>query len=66
MHNTGYRIASVVCDSLTQRSNLTRHELEEIIYPLFVSVGHEQVVGDWLELPNGATYTLTFKPARTL
>ena len=20
------------------------------------------IVGDWLEMPNGATYTLTFKP----
>lgn len=64
MFNVGSRIASVVADTLAHKGlGLSYDEIVAIVYPLFEELGERHELGDWIELPNGTTYTLTFKPA---
>lgn len=34
--------------------------LATVVYDELLEIAHEQISGDWLEMPNGDTYTKTF------
>jgi hypothetical protein len=67
MQPIGLRLASILTmeigNSGLLKQGLDYRQLEEFIYKTVSDLAHDQRVGDWLETPNGTTYTLTFKPA---
>lgn len=60
----GCRIASRLTNYLNDRAPVPYRDLEEWVYTECDRIGREQRLGDWIELPNGTTYTLTFKPTK--
>ncbi len=60
--NIGVPIARRLFYKLAGKCNLSARELEDIIYGDLNQLASEATIGDWIELPNGTTYTLTFKP----
>ena len=66
MQPIGMRLASILTFELGNsgllKEGLDYRALEEFIYKTVSDLAHDQQVGDWLETPNGTTYTLTFKP----
>lgn len=66
--STGFRLASLITAAIRQApfvpETVPYADIERYIYQCVQSIADEQFVGDWLEMPNGTTYTLTFKPTR--
>lgn len=60
----GCRIAARLTDSLNSKVPVPYPQLQRWIYEELEEIGHEQALGDWIEMPNGTTYTLTFKPKK--
>lgn len=60
----GCRIAARLTDSLNSKVAVPYLLLQRWIYEELEELGQEQELGDWIELPNGTTYTLTFKPKK--
>lgn len=60
----GCRIAARLTDALNSKVPVPYANLETWVYEECERIGKEQRIGDWIELPNGTTYTLTFKPTR--
>lgn len=60
------RITGVVCDLISRKSKLdkipTYNDVKDVVYGEMLNIVHEQEKGDWIEMPNGATYTMVFKP----
>lgn len=44
-------------------NGLTAQQIEDILYPELRAIAAELETGDWIELPDGTTATITFKPA---
>lgn len=59
MNNIGCRIAQRLTSALTGLG-ISYDQLAKIVYSEMLAIAHEQVNGDWLEMPNGDTYTKTF------
>ena len=60
----GCRIAQRLTSALAGRVSIPHADLEKLIYEEFTRVGKEHRTGDWIELPNGTCYTLTYKPVQ--
>ena len=58
----GCLIAQQLTSALAGKCGLTYTELSDIIYGEFHALAAFHRKGDWLELPNGTTYTCTFRP----
>ena len=58
----GCLIAQQLTSALAGKCGLTYKELSDIIYGEFNALAEFHRKGDWLELPNGTTYTCTFRP----
>ena len=58
----GCRIAQRLTYALNDKIPVPYKELETWIYGELEQVEKEHRIGDWIELPNGTTYTLTYKP----
>lgn len=39
--------------------------IQNIVYAELAAIGHEQNKGDWIALPDGTTYEMTFKARKT-
>ena len=69
-NETGLRLASLLTAELKAsgivKDSVSFNELELVVYEELTRIGREQLVGDWLEMPDGTTYTLTTKPGRKL
>ena len=59
MENTGCRIAQRLTAALSGHG-IAYAVLSKIIYQECQDIAKEQINGDWLEMPNGDTYTKTF------
>ncbi len=62
MDNVGIMIANQVTAALAGKCGLPYKELSDIVYGECLAIARNAELGDWLEMLNGATYTLTFKP----
>jgi len=62
----GCRIAARLTDSLNSKVPVPYRDLQQWVYDEIEQIEKEHRLGDWIELPNGTTYTLTFKPQREL
>lgn len=60
----GTRIAAKITDNLAGKVGSDYAAIERIVYETCLEIARNSYSGDWIELPNGATYTLTFKPGR--
>jgi len=60
----GCAIARRMVDALVGEG-IPYNRLVEIVYGEFERMSLNNTPGDWLELPNGDTYTLTFKVRST-
>ncbi len=58
----GCRIAARITDALNPVLPVPYRAIEKVVYEECAQIGKEHRIGDWIELPNGTTYTLTFKP----
>ena len=58
----GCMIAQQITSALSGRCGLTYKELSDIVYGECMAIANYHRVGDWLEMPNGTTYTCTFRP----
>ena len=61
--NVGCMIANLITTALAGRCSLSYDELHKIVYRECSELSDFHKLGDWIEMPNGATYTLTFKPS---
>jgi hypothetical protein len=59
--NIGCVIAQRITAALTLMG-ISYDDLSKVVYKECSDIAKEQKLGDWLEMPNGSTYTLTFKP----
>lgn len=59
--NIGCAIAQRITSSLLLMG-IPYQKIADIVYGECSSITNEQSLGDWLEMPDGTTYTLTFKP----
>ena len=59
--NLGCTIAQRITGALTGHG-IPYQELADIVYGEFRAIAREQKDGDWLEFPNGDTYTKTYTP----
>ena len=57
----GQRLAQRLTSALTN-NGIPDARLVELIYGELSAIAKEQFEGDWLECPDGTTYTLTFTP----
>ena len=62
MDNVGVMIANQITRALAGKCGLSYDDLSSIVYGECLEIARNATVGDWVEMPNGATYTLTFKP----
>ena len=62
MDNVGIMIANQITRALAGKCGLSYDDLSNIVYGECLEIARNAKVGDWVEMPNGATYTLTFKP----
>lgn len=58
----GCRIAQRLTSALTLNGIPYEKLAEKLSTGEMLDIAREQSLGDTLEMPNGATYTLTFKP----
>jgi len=63
MDNIGCAIAQRITAALTGHG-IPYQELSDIIYKECLDIAREQNNGDWLEMPNGDTYTKTYTITR--
>lgn len=63
--SVGCMIAQRITSALTGHG-IPYDELSKIIYKECMDIGLEQSNGDWIEMPNGDTYTKTFSVNRHL
>lgn len=59
----GTRIGQQLTAALTGHG-IPHDQLSEIIYKELDAIATFHKPGDWIEMPDGTTYTLTFKPSR--
>lgn len=60
--NVGTKIAHRLFYALAGKTNLSAIELEKIVYGTCDEIADESDLNDWIEMPNGTTFTCTFKP----
>ncbi len=60
MDNIGCRVSQRLTAALVGTAHKDYEVLSKLIYNEFMSIANEQRNGDWLEMPNGDTYTKTF------
>ena len=58
--NIGIAIAQRLTYLLVGKG-LNYNDLSEIVYGAFNQISKETNIGDWIELPNGDTFTKTFQ-----
>jgi len=61
MSNVGYRIASIITESVLNHG-IPYDEASKLIYGACEWIAKECTTGDWIEFPDGTTATITFKP----
>ena len=59
MPNIGILLAQRLTSALSLHG-IMFDALATVVYDELLKIAHEQVNGDWLEMPNGDTYTKTF------
>lgn len=57
----GYTLAQRLTAALCL-NGIPYQQLVDIIYSELSDIGNELELGDWLQLPNGTTFTCTYKP----
>lgn len=62
-NNIGCMIAQRITNALTG-NGIDYQVIADIIYKECIDIAREQNTGDWLEMPNGDTYTKTYTVIR--
>lgn len=64
----GLRLAALITYALASskllKAKVGFEEIEAVVYKECERIANEQQVGDWLEMPDGTSYNLIFKPER--
>lgn len=60
MDNIGCMIAQRISSALLGLG-LSYKEVTDVVYKECLDIAKEHTLGDWIEMPNGDTYTKTFE-----
>ena len=60
--NIGVMIAQKLTAIIMIKTGITYGEASKIVYDEFNTMADECQLGDWISLPDGTTYTCTYKP----
>lgn len=62
MTNVGVMLGQRITYALAGKVHADYQTLADLVYGELLRIAREHEPGDWIELPNGTTYTMTFKP----
>ena len=62
--NTGCRIAQRITASLCGQAFRDYEVISKLVYSECMAIAEDQENGDWIEMPNGDTYTKSFTVKR--